>query len=365
MKTAGRHRGCWHEALAFVKRWVIRIGAVLAAAFLGLTLLNASWLAPEPKGSVKLIAHRGIYQLYDRTALGRDTCSADRIEQPVHDYLENTVPSIARAAKLGAHLVEIDIARTRDERLAVFHDWTVDCRTDGTGETRGFTLPELKALDAGHGYTADGGKTFPFRGKGTGVIPSVEEAMAASGRAALLYNFKSKDAVEAELLAGAIREAGRDTGPRGDAFYGAKAPIERIRQLLPDAWAFTREEAEECSRDYVMMGWTGYVPQSCRDRTIIVPLDYQWAFWGWPNRMIARMEQHGTRTVIVGPQGGGRPLGLDLPEQLGEIPDSFNGYAFVDDSLAVIPALIQRFDDRTQSEIDAVVDGLERRRASR
>ncbi|WBY16907.1 glycerophosphodiester phosphodiesterase family protein [Erythrobacteraceae bacterium WH01K] len=348
-----------------MKRWAIRIGGVLAVALLGLTLLNASWLAPEPKGAVKLIAHGGIHQ--HEAGIGRvgDTCTAALIEDPVHDYLENTLPSIERAASLGAHLVEIDVTRTRDGRLAVFGDDTVDCRTDGSGATRNSTLGELKALDIGHGYTADDGSTYPFRGKGTGMMPALEEAMAASGRAGLLYRFKSEDAEEADLLATAIEKAGRDTGPRGDAFYGSAGPVARIRQLLPDAWAFTRAEAEACSRDYVASGWTGHVPQSCRNGTIIVPLDRQWAYWGWPNRMIARLEAHGTRIVIVGPQGEGHPPGLDLPEQLGEIPASFNGYAFVDDSLAVIPALIQRFDDRSQAEIDAVVDGLERRRANR
>ena len=345
--------------------WKLRIGTALAVALVIGTLVNASWLAPEPTGSIKLIAHRGLYQLYDRTGLERDTCTADRIELPTHRYLENTLPSIERAAKLGAHLVEIDIAPTRDGKLAVFHDWTVDCRTDGRGETRDLTMAELKALDAGHGYTADGGKTFPFRGKGTGAIPTIEEAMAVTGRARLLYNFKSKNPREADMLAAAVKAAGRKTGTRGDAFYGGQAPVDRIREIFPDAWAFSQAEGKACAKAYVLLGWSGYVPESCRNATVFVPLDYQWAFWGWPNRMIDRMEKHGTRIVILGPQGGGRPLGLDLPEQLGEIPASFNGYAFVDDAFSVVPALIQRFDDRTREEVEAVVAGLDRRRERR
>ncbi len=345
--------------------WLKRVGFAGAILFLALTVLNASWLASEPKGAVKLIAHRGLYQLYDRTDLGRDTCTADRIEPPAHGYLENTVPSIARTAKLGAAMIEIDIAPTKDGKIAVFHDWTVDCRTEGSGDTRDFTLGELKALDAGYGYTADGGRTFPFRGKGIGAIPSLQEALGAVGRARVLYNFKSKNPAEADLLAAALKAAGRDTGPRGDAFYGAQGPVDRIRQIFPEAWAFTKDEAVGCSKAYAALGWSSLVPEVCRGRTIFVPLDYQWAMWGWPNRMIARMEEHGTRIVVLGPQGEGRPIGLDLPEQLGDIPASFNGYAMVDDSFAVVPALIQRFDDRSQAEIDAVADALERRRARR
>ncbi len=51
----------------------------------------------------------------------------------------------------------------------VFHDWGVDCRTNGKGVTRTLSLAEIKKLDVGYGYTADGGKTFPLRGKGVGM----------------------------------------------------------------------------------------------------------------------------------------------------------------------------------------------------
>ena len=51
-----------------------------------LSLLNASWLAPMPGGKPKLIAHRGVYHLYDkRAAFGRDTCTARFIRPPDHE----------------------------------------------------------------------------------------------------------------------------------------------------------------------------------------------------------------------------------------------------------------------------------------
>src|SRR5690606_6363289 len=83
---------------AGVRRWGLRFGTAAALILLALTLLNASWLAPEPTGKVKLVAHRGVYQLFDQTNLDPyETCTATRIEQPVHDYLENTVRSMQRA----------------------------------------------------------------------------------------------------------------------------------------------------------------------------------------------------------------------------------------------------------------------------
>jgi len=47
----------------------------------------------------------------------------------------------------GADIVEFDIHPTTDGHFAVFHDWTLDWRTDGRGVTRERTLAELKALD--------------------------------------------------------------------------------------------------------------------------------------------------------------------------------------------------------------------------
>lgn len=347
-----------------MKRWAGRLALGAALALLALTLLNASWLAPEPKGGPRLIAHRGVYQLFDQRDLERDTCTADRIEPPVHPYLENTVASMRLAQALGAQMVEIDIAPTADGRIAVFHDWTVDCRTDGKGATRELTMAELKALDIGYGYTADGGRTFPFRGRGVGSIPTLEEVVAALPATPIMFNFKSKDPGEADLLAKALRESGRDVEGIGDGFYGDTAPVERIARHFPEAWAWSKPRARQCSYDYVKFGWSGYLPERCRGGTLIVSLDTQWAFWGWPNRLIARMEAGGGRVIVVGPQGNdAMPMGLSLPEQLGEVPASFNGYLWVEDIWTVGPALRPGLDRRTDAQAVAADEGLERRRA--
>ncbi|HXG82003.1 MAG TPA: glycerophosphodiester phosphodiesterase family protein, partial [Sphingomicrobium sp.] len=233
-----------------MKGWLRRGLFVLAALLLILTVVNASWLAPKPVGAVKLVAHRGVYQLYDH-GRGRDRCTADLIEPPVHDYLENTTRSMQTAALMGADMVEIDIAPTTDGKIAVFHDWTLECRTDGTGEIRERTMAELKALDIGHGYTADGGKTFPFRGRFRGAMPTLEEALAALPNTPIIFNFKSKDPREADQLAAALKAARRDVAAHGDAFYGHQGPVARIRTHFSTAWAWTKEEAKACTKDYV------------------------------------------------------------------------------------------------------------------
>lgn len=348
-----------------MKRWARRLGAILAIVLLVLTVVNASWLAPEPKGGPKLVAHRGVHQLYDHAGVERDTCTATRIEPPAHPFLENTVASMVEAVKSTAQMVEVDIAPTADGEIALFHDWSLDCRTNGTGPVREATLAELKALDAGYGYTADGGSTFPFRGKGVGAIPTLAEAVRALPTTPMVYNFKSKNPAEAELLARKLREAGRDPATVGDAFYGHPAVGARARELFPDAWTFSAEEAEACSKAYVFYGWTGIMPQACKGGTLVVPLDRQFAFWGWPNRLIARMEAHGGRVLVVGPIGDpDAPRGLTLPEQFGEIPDSFNGYVWVEDIWNLGPALRPSRERRSVEQQLAGQAAVERRRAA-
>ena len=345
-----------------MKAWLRRGAFVLAALFLILTFVNASWLASRPVGAIKLIAHRGVHQLFDHRGLTNEGCTANRIEPPVHDYLENTTRSMQKAAEMGADMVEMDVAPTADGRIAIFHDWTVDCRTEAKGETRSKTLAELQALDPGFGYTADGGKSFPFRGRGKDRIPSLEEALAHLPRTSIRFNFKSRDPAEAELLAAALKAAGRDVEARGDSFSGVPAQVERIRRHFPKAWAWSPELAKACTKQYLAYGWTSIVPESCRNGTIMVPLNYQWAYWGWPNRLIRRMDSVGARVIVIGPHGSGLGTGLTLPEQLGAIPSTFKGYIWVDDIWTVGPALRPARDYRSQAQIDAAEEGLKRRR---
>ena len=57
------------------------------------------------------------------------------------------------------------------------------------------------------------------------------------------------------------------------------------------------------------------------------------------------------------------PAGPLLPEQLGEIPSTFNGYLWVEDIWTIGPALRPGRDRRNPAEIVAAEAGLERRRA--
>ena len=59
---------------------------------------------------------------------------------------ENTLESINKAIALGVDGIEIDVHRCASGELVVFHDYTVDRITNGTGEVSKHTLRSLKSL---------------------------------------------------------------------------------------------------------------------------------------------------------------------------------------------------------------------------
>ncbi len=74
-------------------KFVIALVALLAALYLN----NASWIAGPSGDALSIVSHRGVHQAFHRDSLINDTCRAERIYPPVHDYLENTIPSFAAA----------------------------------------------------------------------------------------------------------------------------------------------------------------------------------------------------------------------------------------------------------------------------
>ena len=64
---------------------------------------------------------------------------------------ENTLRSVRKALDLGVQAVEIDIHLSRDGRLIVIHDATVDRTTNGKGRVSDQSWKQLRRLDAGLG----------------------------------------------------------------------------------------------------------------------------------------------------------------------------------------------------------------------
>jgi glycerophosphoryl diester phosphodiesterase len=64
-------------------------------------------------------------------------------------YPENTLVAFQAAMDAGAPMIELDVTLSRDRKIIVIHDATLDRTTNGHGAVHDYTLEELKQLDAG------------------------------------------------------------------------------------------------------------------------------------------------------------------------------------------------------------------------
>ena len=62
-----------------------------------------------------------------------------------------------------------------------------------------------------------------------------------------MVNFKSREADEANRLLAALEAVGRDPLAAGDGFYGADAPVERVRTSVPGVRAWSVASAKACT----------------------------------------------------------------------------------------------------------------------
>ncbi|MGL6023795.1 MAG: glycerophosphodiester phosphodiesterase [Cetobacterium sp.] len=81
---------------------------------------------------------------------------------------ENTISAFKKAIADGCDGFEFDVQQTKDGKLVVFHDWTLERTSNGKGYLREHTLEELKKLDVGSWFNKK------FIGER---IPTLEEAL--------------------------------------------------------------------------------------------------------------------------------------------------------------------------------------------
>jgi len=318
-------------------RVIVAAVAVLAGVYLN----NTSLLSARLPGHPVLLAHRGLAQDFNREGIAGDTCTAARMLPPRHAYLENTVASMEPAFALGAEVIELDVHPTTDGKFAVFHDWTLDCRTEGKGVTRDHDMAYLKTLDVGYGYTADGGGTFPFRGKGVGLMPSLDEVLTHFPDRRFHINVKSNDPAEGGLLAAYLATLTPGTRSRLTT-YGGNEPIAEVERSLPDTRSFSRQSLKQCLLTYIGTGWSGYVPGACRHTTLLVPVNVAPWLWGWPDRFLDRMDGADTQVFLIGPYSGGFSEGLDDPAAIEALPAGYSGGISTDALDLIVPVLERR-----------------------
>ena len=203
---------------------------------------------------------------------------------------ENTLLAAELGLTLGADFWEMDVQRTADGRLVVFHDDDLARTTDVSARhefcerapwpVHAFTLEELRGLDAGswfadadpYGTIARGevrqGDLGRMRGQR---IPTLEEVLAFTRRNAFPMNLEIKDqfhepgdmTIVAEVLR-AVREAEAEDLVLISSFNHAY--LAEMRRLAPEIplGALVEERNPDDIEGYLKeLGAVGYHPDEC------------------------------------------------------------------------------------------------------
>ena len=153
---------------------------------------------------------------------------------------ENTIAAFREAIRLGAQMIEFDLATTKDGKLVLMHDRTIDRTTNGKGRPEDWLLADLKKLDAGSW------KNSRFAGER---IPTLEEALDFMPRNIWL-NVHLKGGAElaeksARLIASKNRLHQAFLACRADAATAARATEPRIKICNMERQANTLQYVNE------------------------------------------------------------------------------------------------------------------------
>jgi len=248
---------------------------------------------PEPG---MLAVYRGGGQLVNYQQIYKNNCTASSIVESENQTIENTVQSLDLANDLGVEIFHINANMTADGQFVVFHDWTLDCATNGSGVVNETDLQDILALDAGYGFTYDNGNTYPFRGKGYR-ISTLKEVLNRFPKKEFWVNLKANSEEAFDGLRILLENEYPErldsilvfTSPKGLNFYQSEAP--RIAAL-------SFESTKSCVIQYIVYGWTSIIPPVCEKRAILLPPSKTKYLWGYPEKLAAHVRKKGGRVFL-------------------------------------------------------------------
>src|SRR5258705_3595841 len=100
-------------------------------------------------------------------------------------YPENTLEAYHKAIELGIEMIECDVNITRDGKLVMMHDPTLNRTTTGSGQVSAATWEEIRKVDAGGKFKQE------FAGMR---VPATEETLLLYKEAGILSCFEVKGA---------------------------------------------------------------------------------------------------------------------------------------------------------------------------
>ncbi len=160
--------GVLHPLPEFTRTFGLRALRAVIGSFIAVLLysglsISPAWvfdLEPGPSRPFLRIGHRGAAGLAP----------------------ENTLSAISAALEHGVDRIEIDVRQTRDGRIVLMHDASLERTAGVPGEVKDYTYAELARLDVGRWFSPR------FAGE---TIPTLEQAIAqVDDRAELLIEIK-------------------------------------------------------------------------------------------------------------------------------------------------------------------------------
>jgi hypothetical protein len=274
-----------------MRNWIILAATLL---FFGFSLFHASWIAPKPTGSPKLIAGKPTEPM-------RDDAGCVSYVAAGYGGADNgpDVSTLAMAVGNEADVVQVTTT-VANGLISVAPQFEAKCARD------------------------------KVRTNGT-----IASAVSAISKPVLLWRANGDD--QAVQLAAALPAAkGEDT----QALIGDDKAVAVFKKARPTAWAFSIPAARACASDYRLSGLWGSIPASCKQGTMVLTVDeLGYTLWGWPNRFLARTGAAGVKVVVAEGVDGDTITGLTDVTRYGDIARGFNGYIWIDKIDELGPAL--------------------------
>jgi glycerophosphoryl diester phosphodiesterase len=159
------------------------------------------------------------------------------------EFPSNTMYAFKHSVQAGADMLELDVGVTKDGKVVVMHDTTLDRTTSGHGTIASHTLKQIRKLDGAYWFA--GGKApydhkakrHPFRGKGL-KVPTLQEVLKAFPKTPINVEIKGRTKAEkpeeyiqnAEVLAKLLKSS-----PRRDIIVVSfqQPAVDRFHALAP------------------------------------------------------------------------------------------------------------------------------------
>jgi glycerophosphoryl diester phosphodiesterase len=177
------------------------------------------------------------------------------------EFPSNTMYAFRKALRAGADMLELDIGVTRDGKVVVMHDTTVNGKTNGHGTIASKTLRQVRRLDAAYWFAPRASdhyshdlarRAYRFRGIATGRkdppsgfkrsdfrVPKLAEVLKTFPHTPINIEIKARTPVEAtkEYVknAEALARLLKDTKRRNLIVVSFRqAAVDRFHELVPN-----------------------------------------------------------------------------------------------------------------------------------